>query len=114
VLLTNLDLNKSLNVVLEMNCFQDLGSLRGCRRSFQGDWQPASVRDHQLWWRREKYVAGCRSSVVASSASLSHKASDSSTVNRSLESNSCVEEVVIKLFLVNLRSFSFLWPGKLI
>lgn len=35
-------------------------------------------------------------------------------MNRSLESNSCLEEVVVKLsFLKNLKSFSFLWPRKL-
>lgn len=40
---------------------------------------------------------------------------DPSTVNRSLESNSCVEVVVPKVlsFLINLKSFSFLWQRKL-
>lgn len=40
---------------------------------------------------------------------------DPSIVNRSLESNSCVEVVVAKFlsFLMNLKSFSFLWHRKL-
>lgn len=74
VLSTNLGLNKSLNVVLETNCFWDLGSLWGCGSSFQGDWQPTSVRDYHLRWRWEKCVAGCHSSVVARFAALSHEA----------------------------------------
>lgn len=75
VLLTHFGLNISLSVVLEINCFQDLDSLRGCRSSLQGVWQPAYVGDHYLGWRWEKRLASCDASLVASFAILSQEAS---------------------------------------
>lgn len=101
-------LRKYLNV-LKSNCSQYLGSFSGCRRPFWENWQPTSVRGHHLCWRWDKFV-------LQPVLPLYHEVGwpDIITMIRNLESNSCVEAVVVKLsFLMNLQSFSFLLSGKL-
>lgn len=109
-------LSKSLNV-LKTNCSRYLGSFCGCRSPFWGDWQTTSVKGHHLCWRWEKLV-------LLPVLPLYHEASillkwkagwpDIITMSRSLDSNSCVEAVVVKLsFLMNLKSSSFLLSEKL-